>query len=224
VASRFDLEANALDAFSLWDDYTRRPLLILSADKRSAARSRFDAAHELGHLLLHRNVPRPLLYHKPTFQLVERQADHFGRAFLLPARPFSRDFVLPTLNAIKSLKPKWKVSIGLMIKRAEDLGLVSPDQANRLWINRSRLQWVKREPYDDELEPEQPVLLARSLRLIIESNVLSRPDLMDSIALSAEDVEALACLPRGYLRQEAGLSSEAEPEPRLLKFPRTGAD
>jgi Zn-dependent peptidase ImmA (M78 family) len=219
VASRFELGANKLDAFSLWDDYTRRPLLVLASDKGSAARSRFDAAHELAHLVLHRNVPKPLMGHKPTFALIEEQAHHFGRAFLLPARSFSRDFVLPTLNALTGLKKRWRVSIGLMIKRSEELGLVSPEQANRLWINRSRQGWATHEPYDDELEPEQPVLLGRSIRLLIESGTVTSDDLLAAVPLPAEDVETLAGLPSGFLAREE--SPPPAPEPRLLRFPRT---
>ncbi len=221
VASRFDLRANKLDAMSLWDDYTGRPLVILSGDKESAARSRFDAAHELAHLVLHRNVPKAVLSHSQMFKLIEDQAHRFGRAFLLPARSFSRDFVLPTLNALKGQKLKWKVSMGLMIFRAEELELISHDQATRLWINRTRQGWTTREPFDDEIEPEQPVLLARSIRLLIESNITSAEELLAGVALPAKDVEELAGLPSGYLSPET--IPAVEPEPRLLKFPQSGA-
>jgi Zn-dependent peptidase ImmA (M78 family)/transcriptional regulator with XRE-family HTH domain len=216
VASRFALEAAKLDSFSLWDDYTGRPLLILGEDKQSAVRSRFDAAHELAHLVLHRNVPVPVLHHKPTQALLEEQAHRFGRAFLLPSRSFARDFALPTLHALKNLKPKWKASIGLMIKRAEELDLISAEQANRLWVNRSRQGWNRREPYDDELEPEYPVLMARSIRLLIESNTVNRSRIEEEIALSADDIEALTCLPHGFLSEQG--TPTAGPEPRLLPF------
>ena len=216
VASRFVLEAAKLDSFSLWDKYTGRPLLILGEDKQSAVRSRFDAANELAHLVLHRNVPAPLLSHKPTLSLIEDQAHRFGRAFLLPARSFARNFALPTLHALKKLKPKWKASIGLMIKRAEELDLISPEQANRLWVNRSRQGWNRREPYDDEMEPEYPVLMAHSIRLLIESNTVSRSGIEEGIALPADDIEALTCLPHGFLSEPE--TPTPGPEPRLLSF------
>jgi Zn-dependent peptidase ImmA (M78 family)/DNA-binding XRE family transcriptional regulator len=219
VASRFELEAKKLDAFSLWDGVTGRPLLILGSDKETAVRSRFDAAHELGHLLLHRNVPKPLLDHPQTFSRIEAQAHHFAGAFLLPPRTFARDFTLATLNALKALKPKWKASIGLMIKRAEALGLVSATQGQRLWVNRSRQGWTTHEPYDDELEPERPVLLARSIQLLIESNTASRDDVAAGVAKFPEDIEALACLPAGYLSQQPEVPTG--PEPRLLRFSRS---
>ena len=82
VASRFELESDKLDSFSLWDSRTHRPLLILGADKQSAVRSRYDAAHELGHLIVHRNVPKAMLKDKPTLALVESQAHQFERTTL----------------------------------------------------------------------------------------------------------------------------------------------
>lgn len=217
IASRFDQGANKLEAFSTWDEgVTGRPLLILNADKQSAARSRFDAAHELGHLIIHRNVPKPLWQDKPTFDLMESQADRFGGAFLMPARSFTHDFSLPTLNALKNLKPKWKVSIAAMIKRAEQLELISGEQATRLWINRSRLKWTKREPYDDEIEPECPVILARSIRLLVDSNTVGKIGILNGIPLTASDIETLTCLPKGFLSPDEPVDSH--PEPHLLKF------
>jgi Zn-dependent peptidase ImmA (M78 family)/transcriptional regulator with XRE-family HTH domain len=217
IASRFELESDKLDSFSVWDTCTERPLLILGADKQSPYRSRFDAAHELGHLVMHRNVPKRLLKHTPTLRLVEDQAHHFGRSFLLPSSSFGRDLILPTLNALKGLKPKWKASIGLMIKRAEELRLFSDEQANRLWINRTRQGWHRQEPLDDEVEPERPVLLARSIQLLIDSHVLQKGDLTHSVPLYADDLELLACLPHGYLAVHD--EPPTEPEPRLLQFP-----
>ncbi|MBK8210507.1 MAG: ImmA/IrrE family metallo-endopeptidase [Rhodospirillales bacterium] len=45
---------DTVSAFSFWEG--GHPFIFLGADKQSAARSRFDAAHELGHLILHRGV------------------------------------------------------------------------------------------------------------------------------------------------------------------------
>ena len=161
----------------------------------------------------------PALKDRPTLALMEDQAFRFAGAFLLPSQPFARDFALPTLNALKSLKKKWKASIGLMIKRARELDLITEEQAQRLWVNRSRQGWNKREPFDDEMEPEQPVLLARSIRLLVESKTISMDDLLSAIPLSAEDIEVLTVLPRGFLTPVD--ESPQPPEPRLLKFPRT---
>src|SRR4051812_19151619 len=50
IVARLSL-ADTVDAFS-WP-VPARPLVILGTDKGNRARSRFDAAHELGHLVLH---------------------------------------------------------------------------------------------------------------------------------------------------------------------------
>jgi len=51
---------------------------VLASDKGDAAVSRFDAAHELGHLIMHHDAEPGDLY-------MERQADAFAAAFLMPA-------------------------------------------------------------------------------------------------------------------------------------------
>ena len=43
-----------VDAFSTWSD--GRPFVFLVMDKGSASRTRFDAGHELGHLVMHTDV------------------------------------------------------------------------------------------------------------------------------------------------------------------------
>jgi Zn-dependent peptidase ImmA (M78 family) len=217
VSSRFELDSDKLDSFSVWDTLTNRPLLVLGADKKSACRSRFDAAHELGHLVLHRRIPKALLQHTPSLATIEDQAHRFARAFLLPATSFGADLILPTLLHLKNIKPKWKASIAFMIKRAEELQLFTADESRRLWIGMTRHGWKRREPFDDEMKPERPVLLARSLQLMIESNTVSRDGLETAIPFLLDEVEALTFLPHGYLTAPA--PSSQDPEPRLLPFP-----
>jgi transcriptional regulator with XRE-family HTH domain len=77
VVARLDSGGSKLDAFSRW--FAERPLVLLWADKGDKARSRFDAAHELGHLIMHSD-PDPLDREQ------ERQANMFASAFLMPAR------------------------------------------------------------------------------------------------------------------------------------------
>lgn len=55
-----------------------RPIVVLTADKGSALRTRFTAAHEVAHLLLHIEV-------RPGDIAHEREADAFAAEFLMPA-------------------------------------------------------------------------------------------------------------------------------------------
>jgi hypothetical protein len=56
IVSRGELEAESLDAYSQRLSDSDNPIVFLGSDKASAVRSRHDASHELGHLILHRRV------------------------------------------------------------------------------------------------------------------------------------------------------------------------
>ena len=83
-----------------------------------------DAAHELGHLVLHR--------HGGTHRRgrdVETDAQRFGAAFLMPAasvRSVVPRLMAPTMaQLIIQLKLNWKVSVAALARRLYTLGLVS---------------------------------------------------------------------------------------------------
>ena len=69
----------------------------------------------------------------------------------------------------------------------------------RLWKHYSARGWRRGEPLDDILECEQPRLLNRSVRLLINEGVLTRDQLLNAIRLHGSDVEMLCNLPRGYM-------------------------
>ncbi len=48
---KWKLRLKKIDAFSVW--YDAKPYIFLSSDKGSNVRTRFDMAHELGHLIMH---------------------------------------------------------------------------------------------------------------------------------------------------------------------------
>src|SRR5262249_5990128 len=150
------LEADTLDALSEWLEPEGIPFIVLNADKESAVRSRFDLAHELGHLILHRSVTPDDLKKKPLFRQIEKQAFRFAGALLLPQRPFLADLHALSLDALRALKSKWKVAIAAMIHRLSDLGVLTEEQEKRFWINYARRGWRGREPLDDQLPCEMP--------------------------------------------------------------------
>ena len=65
-----------VDAFSFWR--AERPFIFLNTG-RTAERIRFDLAHELGHLLLHRGGPAR------RSRDIEQQAQDFASSLLIPA-------------------------------------------------------------------------------------------------------------------------------------------
>ena len=197
VVWRTAFEAETLDAFS---EFRRpHPTVVLSSDKESLYRSRFDAAHELGHLVLHRNVDGKALKRSSEFRLLEIQAHRFAGALLLPAIPYTEDLWSASLDAFRSLKPRWNASIAFQIMRARQLGLVDERQQRRLWINLSRRGWRKIEPLDDSAKPEKPTLLAQGMRMLVDNKVRSGEQIAKDLCLSAVELEKLTEVPPGTL-------------------------
>ena len=199
IVCRSNLGAEKLDAFSQWSILDGTPYIFLTADKQSAARSRLDAAHELAHLVLHRDVHPKQFANTKTNKILEEQAFRFASAFLLPAGSFSSELWMPTLDAFRSLKERWRVSVGAMIKRSHELELLSDDEAKRMWINYNRRNWRKVEPLDDRLQPEQPRLLRRCFDLLVQERIRTRDQIRLDLPYSVGDIEELAALPRGFL-------------------------
>ena len=213
IMSRTDLEAEKQDAYSCWPEGDA-PYVVLSSMKASAVRSRFDAAHELGHLILHRSVAPEAWASTATRKLIEAQAHRFAGAFLLPEESFTYDVWAPTLDAFRTLKEHWKVAIQAMVMRCEHLGLLSEDQVTRMWINISRRGWRRREPLDDTLPPEEPSTLRRAFEVLISERIRTASQIDAELVLPSGDVEELCGLPHGFLR-EAFVGGGPEPKIKL---------
>ncbi len=107
--SRFAFGADDLDAFSQYAQ--ERPYVIINDEHGSAVRFRFDAAHELGHLVLHRAVAGNVAALPEMHKLMEMQAHRFASAFLFPASSFADEVYSLLLNALIDVKKRWKVSV-----------------------------------------------------------------------------------------------------------------
>lgn len=93
---------------------------------------------------------------------VEKRADRFARAVLLPAASMKEE-ISPSLNLYGYLriKAEFGVRVDMIIKRGEELGLLDAHRAKSLYIQRSSAGWGKKEPV--EVNDERPLLLKQSL-------------------------------------------------------------
>ncbi|MBP7052004.1 MAG: ImmA/IrrE family metallo-endopeptidase [Phycisphaerae bacterium] len=190
IITHYGLNSPALDAFSNWCEGT--PFLVLNAQEGTAVRWRYDLAHELGHMILHRVVDAELLDDPSIFRLIEGQANHFAGAFLLPEGTFGQ--TLPyavTLDTLVAVKSKWKVSVAAMVMRLRNLNLISEKKKQRLFIAMSRRQWKNKEPLDDHLELEEPQLLRRAAELLRTHRIVDSRDLEACLGVAKEDIESL---------------------------------
>jgi len=187
VVARAEFGVDTVSAFSFWEG--GRPFIFLGADKQSAARSRFDAVHELGHLILHRGISEEDL--ESDLDRFEREANRFASAFLLPESTYSLEVFSTRLAAFVELKRRWKVSIAAQIYRCSDLGILADDQVLNLRKQLSANKWRKREPLDDVLPFEKPNMMRKSLHLLVESGVQTGSDVLAAIRLSRKTIESL---------------------------------
>lgn len=202
LVSCVHVHAEKLDAFSQWSSRFGIPLMLLSRDKASAARQRFDALHELAHILMHRRVEQRHLNNPATYKILERQADLFASYTLLPEPEFIEELYLPTLDAFLTLKERWGVSVGAMIMRCRDLEILDDSSAQRLWINYNRRGWRKGEPLDGKMEKERPYLIHRSFEMLLSERVQSPDDIKTALPFPPADIEEIADLPPGTLTGE----------------------
>ena len=218
LVSRIHVDAEKVDAFSQWSDRHSIPFIMLSRDKASAVRQRFDALHELGHIILHKNITQKELNHRETYKLLEEQAHFFAGCMLMPERDFVHELYAPTLDAMLSMKERWGTSVAAMIMRCKNLDLLNDDGAKRLWINYSRRGWRKGEPFDGKMDKEQPFLIRRSFELLISEGVQSVPDIRNSLPFPVEDLEEMTDVDKGTF----GGSKGSRAEPKFKSTPSEG--
>lgn len=203
IVAREVTGVSQIEGLSSWDAEGERPFIYLSADKGNGIRSRFDAAHELGHLVLHRSIDSSLA--RSMHGEIERQAHRFAGAFLMPAETFGAEVpIAPSLDTLLTLKPRWKVSVAAMVMRLGALDLLDEKERLNLFKRKSSRFGSKAEPFDDRFEPERPRLIRRAITLLAESGTMTLEAIPRYFGLSKGDVEMLADLPSGYFSPKHG--------------------
>lgn len=187
--------ALTLDAFSLWFEGKEgaRPLVVLDTIKDSAARQRFSASHELGHLLLHRDISPEYQDKQAEVDQIESEADLFAGAFLLPAEAFKprAKRLCSTLQGLLVLKKEWKVSIRALIRRSLQLGLIEYDQAKRLYKTLNYYGYSKSEPGEEFIDYEMPSVMLQGVRDLMEANAFDFSKFANRVPLFARDLADL---------------------------------
>ena len=176
-------------------------IIVLNSTKNNV-RTRFDIAHELGHIFLHPWSENIEELSRQEFKERESQANKFAGAFLLPRESFGNDVShYPTkLEYYLHLKEKWNVSIQAMIYRAHQLKIISTTQYQYLMRQISKRGWRSCEPYDRPFNIEK-TLLQEAIELLFSSGEMKPYDLMTALKskglyMRHEDVEDLLSIER----------------------------
>lgn len=142
-----DFETNKIDAIARW--VPGMPPIIFVNERTPKDRCRFSLAHELAHLVMHRN-PNPN---------IEQQANAFAAEFLMPEQDIRHDLRDLTLPKAAQLKRLWKVAMSALIRRAKDLGVITASRAETLMVEMSRNGYRTHEPVELDPNSEHPSLL-----------------------------------------------------------------
>ncbi|MCX7359017.1 MAG: ImmA/IrrE family metallo-endopeptidase [Alphaproteobacteria bacterium] len=129
---------NAVNAYSLWRK--DKPYIFLNTMK-TAESSRFDAAHELGHLVLHQDGGA-------MGREAEDQANQFASAFLMPKADLLAS--LPRVHSLEQLiraKSRWRVSLAALNYRLHKLGLLTDWRYRDFCIEIAKRGYNRDEPH-----------------------------------------------------------------------------
>lgn len=156
-----------VDAFSFWTE--GRPYIFLNPEK-SGERLRFDLAHELAHLVLHKGMATA------RAKQYEYEANQFASAFLMPADGVLSQVATASrqlsLQDVFTLKVSWRVSAVAMVRRLYDLGVLG-DWHYHAWMRELSAQGYRREE-PGGMSPERSKLTQQVLaRMRVKGLTLS---------------------------------------------------
>jgi Zn-dependent peptidase ImmA (M78 family)/transcriptional regulator with XRE-family HTH domain len=173
------IDAAEVDAFSMWHKDT--PYVFLNTMK-SAEHSRFDAAHELGHLVMHRHGT-------PQGQDAEKEANAFASAFLMPrSQVLAVSPYFTTVDRLIELKKNWDVSVAALAYRMHDLCCMSEWQYRNVAIEISKRGFRKTEP--DPIPRETSKVFAQVMAALREDRV-AKADIAEELKIPVQEIEAL---------------------------------
>lgn len=152
----------SVDAYSFETKF--RPIIILNPLKNDYYRQRWDLAHEIGHLVLHRDA-------EPGGHMVEAEAHRFAAELLLPAQPVREQLPpRPIWPRLQALKEHWGVSIQALLYRARELGIYGDVTYRNAMLKMSQQGWRRQEP-GARPSIEQPSLFPGALKLLEDSGI-----------------------------------------------------
>lgn len=125
----------------------------------SGYRINFTLGEEIGHLVLH----SPLTV---SVAEADNQARAFAQELLLPREAMIEEMRSPiTLSNLAPLKPRWNVSLQMLIRRASDLQLITPNQYRCLNQQIRSGGWTQIEPGDERIPQPKPRLMRKMAEL-----------------------------------------------------------
>lgn len=175
-------EVEGFDAFSAWLDVGyRKPVIFLK--KGPGDRGRRTLAHELGHLVLHREFlgsPKEL----------DSEANKFAAELLFPRETMMREITPPlTITRLADLKKRWGVSMQAIAYDAAERGIISARQKGYIRRKLVGRGWLQEEPV--QIPVELPRLFSQMLEATFTNHQQAVRHLSRETGVSTALIEAL---------------------------------
>jgi len=117
-------------------------MVVVLNPRVSNDRSRFNAAHELGHVVFGDCDTEDIVETKAS----ENRAFEFASVFLLPNSKLKEAFTGQSMVRLVQFKEVYGISLAAMFYRAEKLRYITKPTAKRLWVEFTRRGWRANEP------------------------------------------------------------------------------
>ncbi|MCY4289208.1 MAG: XRE family transcriptional regulator [Aestuariivita sp.] len=201
----FSLSENtaSVDAFSFWYDNT--PFIFLNNFK-TAEHSVFDAAHELGHLVMHKRS------NLRDSKSVEREANHFASAFLMPRDDIlTRVSPLINVSTVLDSKTRWRVSALAFTYRLRKLNLISEWQYKSICMKLGKLGYRSGEP--GGIDPEESAIWPKVFSQFWSEKV-TKQEIAEELCLPIDELNGLVW---GISKPKADAASQSANRLRLIE-------
>ena len=123
----------------------------------------------------------------------------------MPKESFIQDLkMVNDLEDYVELKKKWIVPISAIILRAYQLGEISYKKYMYLMNEMDKKGWLKKEPLEENIKATSPMLLKKSIDVLIDNNIISKASLVMNLSnwglhLNQDEVEVLLGFKEGKL-------------------------
>lgn len=132
------------------------PPTVFLNEALSGDRLRFTLAHEIGHVVMHQ-LPVPA-------ESAEPETDEFSAEFMMPAADIRPHLFNLDLSKLAGMKKVWGMSMAALIRRAKDLGTITPNKYKSLNIELRKACRGVQEPEYTAIPRERP----KTLQALVE--------------------------------------------------------
>lgn len=172
-----------VDAYSFW--WKETPYALLNT-RKTYERGRFDAAHELGHLVMHADIDTPRGRDR------EHEANRFAAAFLMPEEDvLSSGLRNAGVEQVLASKEQWGVAAMALAHRLHDLGVTSDWTYTTTCRRLSELGYRRGEPDTTRPGEREASQILEKAFTVLRANGIKQSDVASQLHIKPRDLQQL---------------------------------